>query len=77
MITLEQLHMLRCMVESLEETTSNDYVYGSGSTDGCTTDMVSLKECREWLDDEESKAMARFADFARFAGVYQTPSDLS
>ena len=57
-MTNEELIMLRCMVEYIEQISSNDYVYGASSEiNGKTVcDSVSLESCRRWLGAEQHKA---------------------
>lgn len=57
-MTNEELIMLRCMVEYIEQISSNDYVYGKSSKIHGETvcDSVSLESCRRWLGAEQHKA---------------------
>ena len=57
-MTNEELVMLRCMVEYIEQISSNDYVYGKSSKIHGETvcDSVSLESCHRWLGAEQHKA---------------------
>ena len=57
-MTNEELIMLRCMVEYIEQISSNDNVYGASSEISGETvcDSVSLESCRRWLGAEQHKA---------------------
>ena len=57
-MTNEELIMLSCMVEYIEQISSNDYVYGKSSEINGETvcDSVSLESCRRWLGAEQHKA---------------------
>ncbi len=58
MMTNEELTMLRCMVEYIEQISSNDYVYGKSRKihDEMVCDSVSLESCQRWLGAELNKA---------------------
>ncbi len=57
-MTNEELTMLRCMVEYIEQISSNDYVYGKSHKihDEMVCDSVSLESCQRWLGAEQNKA---------------------
>jgi hypothetical protein len=56
-MTNEELTMLRCMVEYIEQISSNDHVYGKSSKIHGETvcDSVSLESCRRWLESEQDR----------------------
>ena len=58
-MTNEELTMLRCMVEYIEQISSNDYVYGKSRKihDEMVCDSVSLESCRRWLGAEQNKRL--------------------
>ena len=54
-MTNYELLMLKCMVESLESTTSNEYLYATSDSRVVSlagSDSVSIVSCREWLNYE-------------------------
>lgn len=57
-MTNEELTMLRCMIEYIEQISSNDYVYGKSHRihDEMVCDSVSLEACQRWLGAEQNKA---------------------
>jgi hypothetical protein len=54
-MTNEELTMLRCMVEYIEQISGNENVYGKSSKIHGETvcDSVSLEACRRWLESEQ------------------------
>jgi hypothetical protein len=60
-MTNEELTMLRCMVEYIEQISGNDYVYGKSSKIHGETvyDSVSLESCRRWLESEQYRRAAQ------------------
>ena len=43
----DELLMLRCMVEYIDEISGNDYVYAQTNAES-----VSIKDCQQWLEKE-------------------------
>ncbi len=58
-MTNEELTMLRCMIEYIEQISSNDYVYGTSRTihGEMVCDSVSLESCQRWLGAEQNKRL--------------------
>ena len=58
MMTNEELTMLRCMVEYIDQISGNVNVYGKSEKihGEMVCDSVSLESCRRWLESESYKA---------------------
>ena len=50
----DELLMLRCMVEYIDEISGNDYVYAQTNAES-----VSIKDCQQWLAKEMKNSNER------------------
>lgn len=56
-MTNEELTMLRCLVEHVEQTTDNTFIRGHNAEihGDQVYDQVSIESCRRWLESEQYK----------------------